>query len=258
MLKALTHSKTGRADRDRLTERGALFKYEDPLTATVFERLAYLPKRIAWDVLGRAVGWTLDGKPWRKNPPAGQGSWSFWPSYAAPADNRSRVEPDVVWSFPGGTAIVIEAKHHDSQHASQWVGEIEAVKAADGVARVILLAVGDAVPALDEQGRAQLRGCGATAVGHVAWPDLAVAADTYPALPPHVHRVMRDIVSALALWGYPPRRWFGTIVEYVPEQPLTARFEPMTAESASCGGFTGLHAVSDLDPRALDGWRPTS
>jgi len=256
MLKALTRHKTGRVDRESLLKRTGLLRFEDPLTATVFGRLAYLPPQLAWTLLRQAIGWTLDGRPWRKTPPKGGGTWRFWPSYPDPTGAQTRIEPDVVWSFEDGSALVIEAKHHDGQRVDQWLAEIQAVLAAEGVARVLLLAVGDAVPTLAPWDLERLRDAGAAAVAHVAWPDLAVAASSVEGLAPHVERVVQDIISALTLWGYPPRVWFDTLPCYATGTPLGPGFEPLTIARKEPAGFGGFGAAAPLDPAALDAWRP--
>lgn len=89
---------------------------EDVLTASVFERLAYLPDNLFSSaltaVLGVAIGAieTID----------------FWPSWYLP-DGR-RVEPDVVIS-DGQQSLLVEAKRHDysrQQYAGQLATELRA------------------------------------------------------------------------------------------------------------------------------------
>jgi hypothetical protein len=121
VLKALLHRKLGRATAPLDEECGrdaeeaasdGLTECEDPLTATVFERLAYLPPDIAWDILRRASKPLGDGPAMPTTVPEGAQTWSFWPSLR-PGErglNKQRVEPDVLvlWS---DTLLLIEAKH---------------------------------------------------------------------------------------------------------------------------------------------------
>lgn len=88
---------------------------EDVITATVFERLAYLP-----DDLFSAIFSDLLGKPFGAlaEPP------EFWPSWYL--EDGTRVEPDLLLS-DGQRSLLIEAKRHDharQQYAGQLAAEL--------------------------------------------------------------------------------------------------------------------------------------
>lgn len=88
---------------------------EDVITATVFERMAYLP-----DELFSAIFSDLLGEPFGAlaEPP------EFWPSWCL--ENGTRVEPDLLLS-DGQHNLLIEAKRHDharQQYATQLAAEL--------------------------------------------------------------------------------------------------------------------------------------
>lgn len=109
---------------------------EDLLTASVFERLAYLPddafKKVMSDLLGN------------ENAPGALEEMTFWPSwYEGEEDQRSRVEPDVVLQCKE-RVVIVEAKRYDGcqqQYADQLARELCAAK-KNRFARPVLLAVG--------------------------------------------------------------------------------------------------------------------
>ena len=106
---------------------------EDVITASVFERLAYLPDNLfsatLTTLLGVAFGAIED--------------IDFWPSWYL-TDGR-RVEPDVVIS-DGQQSLLVEAKRHDysrQQYAGQLAAELQAGWAEGKLAEnCILLALG--------------------------------------------------------------------------------------------------------------------
>lgn len=101
MLNAIISSKKRGSGLENQNQALALAEgAEDVLTASVFERLAYLP-----DTLLSAVMTQFVGQPFG---PLQQ--IEFWPSW--PLENRTRVEPDVLLC-DAQLQIVIEAKRHD-------------------------------------------------------------------------------------------------------------------------------------------------
>lgn len=107
---------------------------EDLLTASVFERLAYLPDEVFKDVMKHLLG--------EENAPGALEAITFWPSLYEGKEGR-RVEPDVVLECTK-RVVIVEAKRYDGcaqQYAGQLAGELRAANEKK-VARPILLAVG--------------------------------------------------------------------------------------------------------------------
>ncbi|NTZ96896.1 F-box domain-containing protein [Pseudomonas koreensis] len=106
---------------------------EDVITASVFERLAYLP-----DALFSATLSTLLGEAF-----GAIEEIDFWPSWYLPGGRR--VEPDVVIS-DGQQSLLVEAKRHDysrRQYAGQLASELQAGWAGGKLAEnCILLTLG--------------------------------------------------------------------------------------------------------------------
>ncbi len=247
MLNALLKHRTGREDRQALSSRRSLYGYEDPLTATVLERLSYLPKRVAWEVLRSSAEWSFTGRPLARSCPAGNGIWRFWPQYTLA---ESRVEPDADWIFPDGTAIVFESKHHDRHTVSQWQAEIAAVE--DAGHKVVFVGLGDQLPAdLDSIKPGSTRN-----VFWLSWNRMAKVADRLARrsdVRPHHRRLLHDLVAALELWGYPLRLWFRGLpvdLKYSFDTPL-----PSLSPPGQTVGFRALVAES-IAPDALARWRP--
>ena len=135
MLSAVLNGKrrgSGLVGRDFLL--GDTEGAEDLLTASVFERLAYLPDEVFKDVMSRLLG--------KENAPGALEKMTFWPSWYESKGGR-RVEPDVVLECTE-RIVIVEAKRYDGcgqQYAGQLANELTAAK-EKGVARPILLAVG--------------------------------------------------------------------------------------------------------------------
>ena len=102
---------------------GELLAKEDALTATVFERLAYLEPERAWRILLAAL------RPIGTAPtPAATFQPSLWPWFTL--EDGRRVQPDVLLPT-GDRLLVIEAKRPEageSQHEAQWGRELRAVR----------------------------------------------------------------------------------------------------------------------------------
>ncbi len=117
MLKAMLHGKTKGtgAEGVRLSE---FVGAEDLLTATVFERILYLPDEMVGTIL-------FAGQIWGKVslPKAVESCW-FWPWWEAPAPGeeapheKAATEPDVVIEF-SDRILVIEAKRYDTVDQQQ-------------------------------------------------------------------------------------------------------------------------------------------
>lgn len=90
---------------------------EDVLTATLFERLSYLPDELFCDIFTELLG----------EPFGPLESIEFWPTWHL-AESERRVEPDALLS-DGRVALLVEAKRHDhsrQQYAGQLAAELEA------------------------------------------------------------------------------------------------------------------------------------
>jgi hypothetical protein len=151
--------------------------------------------------------------------PAGEPSWSFWPSLrpGEHGHNKKRVEPDVLVSW-SNTVLLIEAKHRGLQEPTQWVEQIRAVREAPAHARkqVWFIAVGGIVM---QQGDAHLAHVGREIPRDIPglctmrWEDLRevlYSLDT-SALPSGQSALLRDVALALETWGYRRKAWFSSL-----------------------------------------------
>ena len=242
MLKALLHRKLGRvvvgvAEGDGDAEDTAsdgLTEREDPLTSTVFERLAYLPPDVVWEILRRASKPVGDGPRLPAAPPRGAPSWLFWPRLR-PGElglNKRRVEPDVVVSW-GDTVILIEAKHRGLQDPVQWVEQIRAVREAPAHAgkQVWLFAVGGIVlhesSGYFDQVRGEL-GDDLPGLLEMRWEDLREvlhSLDELTSSSGHAE-IVHDIAAGLEAWGYRRKTSFSSLAD------VAARLRIKTAPSA--------------------------
>lgn len=232
MLKALLHRKLPRGfwEADDVSDPDGNAhveptRREDPLTASVFERLAYLPSSLTWDILRGASKSFADELTLPANAPSGAPTWSFWPSLRPGVDgaNKNRVEPDVLVSWPDAL-LVIEAKHWGEQSEHQWVEQLRAVHAMPEHAgkRVWLIAVGGIAPHELEVRAAHVR----CAIPHwlpgllaMRWEDLRHIIDEFrgPSRPHEQLAVLNDIAAALDMWGYRKKTWFASLR---PSDPL--------------------------------------
>lgn len=224
MLKALLHRKLPRGvvDSDEDAEDIVQIeptRREDPLTATVFERLAYLPPSLAWEILCRAAKPLEEGPSLPPDAPLGAPTYSFWPNLRPGADGRNtlRVEPDVLISWDD-TLLIVEAKHYGQQYAGQWVEQVRAVRAmsAHKDKAIWLIAVGGIVWHEQMEQAAHVRRELANASpGLLAmrWEELHHAIDEFriPKRAPEQLSVLNDIAAALDAWGYRKKTWFSSL-----------------------------------------------
>lgn len=227
MLKAYLHGKLRRGivvtdddDPDAVkTPQIEPTRREDPLTATIFERLAYLPSNLTWDILHRATKPLIDGPALPPDAPPGAPSFLFWPSLRPGPDGRNshRVEPDVLISW-GNTVMIIEAKHFGEQYANQWVEQIRAVRAMPEHSdkRIWLMAAGGIV--LQEQQEQAAIVChelanAAPGLLAMRWEDLHHAIDEVRMSPraPEQAAVLNDMAAGLDAWGYRKKTWFSSL-----------------------------------------------
>lgn len=227
MLRAYLHRKLGRVQDGE----DAFCRLEDPLTSSVFERFAYLPIEVVWEILRRTARACGTGT-WPECP-MGRPAWSFWPSWvpAGTGVNVLRVEPDVVLRFvdDGGNClgvVIFEAKHRGDQYAWQRREQVAAARMAWPAARVIHVAIGGThARALEPQPGGDSF--------EVSWPALRTVLARVRDAEPHVATLLGDIAAALDRWGYGPRTHISSLVE-------------------------AHRGLSGLPPDALAGWQPAA
>jgi hypothetical protein len=230
VLEALLHNKIGRAraalddnDPDEDTSRSrdeGITEREDPLTATVFGRLAYLDTGILWGLLREACD-ASPGSPLPDVPPAGAPEWLFWPrlSVGEHGRNTRHVEPDVVIAWDA-EVILVEAKHRGPQRADQWVEEISALRSSARFSgrRLWLMAAGGTNPDAHE---ARIQAVLSKLPEHapaclmLRWERLrsAVSWAATTASSSSTSAILRDLAAALDAWGYRQRFGFETLAE---------------------------------------------
>lgn len=170
---------------------------EDALTATTFERLAYLPPELAWSILQAALR-SPATEPLVLSP----GSTfvpDLWPTYWHP--DGGRVEPDVVLAA-GDTTLIFEVKppaRGDTQRLEQWKREVAAARQA--VPGPLILV---AMPPPD--GFVELAVDLDVPAASLRWEDLAdaVAEARRSHQTPHVRRVLDDLLRAFQARGCSP------------------------------------------------------
>ncbi|NIF27541.1 hypothetical protein F3J44_14320 [Pantoea sp. Tr-811] len=191
---------------------------EDILTATIVERLIYLPEsvrdRFFSQLLGpdRSIG-TLE-------------DFEFWPSWWL--DGR-RVEPDVVL-YGSERTLLIEAKRHDDlqqQYAVQLANELRAGWAGKQLGEgAILLTLGGlqdytqkSIAELESQIERELSGAGSDyELACCSWYQLfqaleAAISNASSDSSPGLQRLLDDVAAAYEWHGLriTPRRWLGQL-----------------------------------------------
>lgn len=186
---------------------------EDFLTASVFERLAYLDAPTFWAVLRDATRSEL--------PACGADieleTFELWPRWGV---GEGTVEPDAYIRFKTGSrlfSLIVEAKLDGVQSAAQWVRELRGqVKGvADGRDEtVVLLAIGGLrkdpatfVAAETARARGIMTSEGLQADIEVVWLEWQDLTDAVGAMRARsetfaVQRIFDDILAALALHRY--------------------------------------------------------
>lgn len=184
---------------------------EDLLTATVFERLAYLDGSTLWQIL-RA---TFPILPAYKV--ADLIEVEFWPRWSA-GEGGGQVEPDVVLRFEVGDPscridLIVEAKLGGVQSAEQWLREWRAYTASmsgsDEKVDSYLLAIGGTGPSAAKTVLAlkteiaRLTGGALTIPADAAgWQRLADVVGDVESPHSHEARVIEDITEALSHFGF--------------------------------------------------------
>lgn len=134
MLNAILSGKAGRTDLGGGEARSwrEIFKAnEDLVTATVFERLSYLPGSLMWAILAIAAKKQLPF--YRMASLTNFEFWPKWPRSEFPSEEHKYVEPDVFLEFDLGDPVqrahvIVEAKFGGWQDGKQWDQEVKAWK----------------------------------------------------------------------------------------------------------------------------------
>lgn len=218
MLNAILNSKSGRLGRDaeRSVSWRDLFKgSEDLVTATIFERLSYLPAETAWNILAAAAGGQLHS--YRM---AELTTMEYWPMWDV--EGRSRgVEPDVFLELKLGdpalkVQVIVEAKHGGSQSADQLKAELKAWAQAIESDQIevpdllVILAIGG-LRSTSKKHQLELdfdavtqdfNSLPETTLLPLDWDDLARAFALLAPKTQHEQRIVDDMREALGLYGY--------------------------------------------------------
>lgn len=114
---------------------------EDALTASIFERLMYLPQELMHQIIEKSLYSDVPGLSLNQIE-----SIDFWPNWSAEnTKNKNRVEPDI-FIRTASQDIIIEAKRYDfkQQNPDQWYNEIRAYfnEYTEGKKKLIFIALG--------------------------------------------------------------------------------------------------------------------
>lgn len=214
--------------------RMAFVQSEDILTATVFERLAYLEGSVLWALLVA----TFKPRVLPERKVAELTGIEFWPTWWPAGEGVGRsVEPDVVMRFSVGDpsmeiVLVVECKLGGMQYPAQWAREWIAARsegATDAADETYLLALGG-LPAtaavVVDAFTGHLRETAGIEVKAAAadWRDLLRALDGLDVVRQSDRRVVSDVKGALALHGY---------AEHVPMADLAAMTPILGIQQAS-------------------------
>jgi hypothetical protein len=265
VLHALLHDKLGRLvddDGEVIDDAVAAFtRLEDPLTASVFSRLRYLPTADWWAILRAALAQDL-ASAWPP-PPPGPARWRFWPSLD-PADgglNLTRVEPDVLVLFEDAV-VIFEVKHRTRQSGVQWREQILAATHTYGALRVVFVAVGGLVPeAFDAERQVVAAGPTVTLFG-VTWPALRDAiGDAMREASDERALLLGDVRDSIVRWGYRPLVSMGSLVSA--RKRLAGPLNSTIPRWSTCArAFGALTTVAARNPmrtaRPLAQWNPNA
>jgi hypothetical protein len=246
MLKAMLRRKLGRPRADgngEDDEDASAFDYltsrEDPLTSSIFERLAYLDPGLAWRLLVDAC------EPKERLgdvAPLGAHHIQLWP-HLTPAEggrNNTWVEPDVLIEW-GNLYFIVEAKHAGAQSVNQW---FEQIQAAQAEARLknrewFFVAASDTDPNSFHQLVAQLVEVHSDLSPKrfllMRWSTLREALErllpSFQASRPTQALIGGDMIAALQAWGYRRRVGFDTLPSVSVGLKITTTIETLKAWS---------------------------
>lgn len=218
--------------------RMAFVRSEDILTATVFERLAYLDGLTLWKLFAA----TFKPRVLPERKVAELTGIEFWPTWWPAGEGAGgSVEPDVVMRFsvgdpPVGVVLVVECKLGGLQYPEQWAREWIAAQsevAAEEAVETYLLALGGlpaSAEAVVEAFTGKLHETGGIEVKAAAadWRDLLRALDGLDVVRQPDRRIVFDVKAALALHGY---------AEHIPMGGLAAMIPTLGIQSGSAGAL---------------------
>ncbi|MGO4575008.1 hypothetical protein AB4Z48_03050 [Cupriavidus sp. 2TAF22] len=269
MLNAVLNGKKRGTGLEGITLRlGEAEGAEDVLTATVFERLSYLPDTVLVAFFSHLLSLDL--------PPLDE--IAFWPWWRL---NGTGVEPDVLLTC-GTRRVLVEAKRHDfleQQYADQLARELLAGWESDelGEENVTLLTIGGMMEYSPVQEKA-LKGQIITALNRdasAAVPQFELICrswgDVYQSLGQVVRnsqgygnglqRIIDDIGSAFAWHGirtHPPR-WLTDLRHYHITSVSFHYFSPMASLVATRSALTPLVTLApahiSAEGKSFDMWR---
>ncbi|KQP60546.1 hypothetical protein [Methylobacterium sp. Leaf112] len=237
----------------------AFVRSEDILTATVFERLAYLDGPVLWALLVA----TFKPRILPERKVAELTGIEFWPTWwpAGEAAGGS-VEPDVVMRFsigdpPVDVVLVVECKLGGLQYPDQWAREWIAAQgegAADEAVETYLIALGG-LPASAETVVEAFTGTLHETVGievkaaAADWRDLLRALDELDVARQPDRRIVSDVKAALALHGY---------AEHIPMGGLAAMVPSLGIRSGSAGALRWPGEPPQTTPAARSATAPVA
>ncbi len=187
---------------------------EDLLTASVFERLSYLPDEKLWSILSSPEIWKSHTIP--LSPGSLCSSRFLWPKWKL-RDGLTTVEPDCFLEFEN-IALIIEAKRYDNrmqQYAEQLARELIGYWEKPNSKPVMLLAIGGFVYFTDKE-ITKLRGdldpilqshlttIPSFSFTAISWASLFKVIEKQLFLN-HEKRIVDDIREAMILHGIPLR-----------------------------------------------------
>ncbi|MGH6956449.1 MAG: hypothetical protein ACREEW_07260 [Caulobacteraceae bacterium] len=237
---------------------------EDLLTATTFERLAYLDGPIVWAILVSTFRGAL---PPRRV--AELREIEFWPLWQEASEALGQaVEPDVVLTLslgdpPQKIVLIVECKAgNGQQYSDQWAREWLAFDAecasTDRPDELWLLALGgvaDGAARTVERFTAEIRAKWGFEIRALAadWTDLARALDEIETSSSVSARIVKDLRQALDLHGYrnvQPMAGLVADVARYPISPTSASMlrAPRMTKATGAGSLhrPGFEAMRDL------------
>ena len=229
MLNAVFSGKAGHLNvenENSLSWKSVVKVNEDILTASVFERLSYLPSAVFWSILRKSVVSSFPSYQ-----VAELTDIQFWPSWDDAPDSNNTVEPDVFLRFHVGDPkmrvdIIVEAKRHDAgtdQYSTQWYRQCRAYLSEykeDKADHVFFLAIGGLgeneqkrLEELAKETRSKLDQKEMPTIEYHGgnWARIAKSCNEASKTEPQVKYVISDIVKLLAFSGYRNYIFFDTL-----------------------------------------------
>lgn len=206
MLQALLHKKLKASFADPTFKPS-----EDTLTSSVIGLLQYLPSDILANILRGACG-ISSSFPRELGDVSDIRFWEHWDGRHN-TTNARLVEPDVL-IITGHYSIIIEVKRSDDcgQYLEQWTNEIIAYRNSypDDKREVVLFALGGNTSLKEQTLRV---GKDRITVYRGSWFNLlhAVAKELTVQHPPHIKRLLSDIIDAFETHGFFDIEWINTL-----------------------------------------------